>query len=339
MDPVDLCAVELGYDMPCYKPMEAWYAKEVNPSGKRSLVFSPKYALQPDDPITISCGQCVGCRLERSRQWAVRCMHEAQMWQDNCFITLTFSPDGLERRNREFEEQEAKDPSSVKGWSPVGIHPRDYQLFMKRLRKKFGKGARYFYCGEYGEKTSRPHYHACLFNFDFSDKRLFKMSNGIPLYVSEELERLWPYGFATIGDVTFESAAYVARYVMKKVNGKQAEEDGTYWRYDGETGEASEVKPEFCAMSRRPGIGKTWFEQFKNDVYPNDYVVLRGKKVRPPKYYDKLLEQEDSYALDDIKMARIEKAFEWVDEQGPERLKAREKCQLVKLDKLVRNLE
>jgi len=131
----------------------------------------------------------------------------------------------------------------------------------------------------------------------------------------------------------------VARYVMKKVNGKQAEEDGTYWRMDSETGEGFKVKPEFCAMSRRPGIGKPWFEQFKKDVYPNDYVVLRGKKVRPPKYYDKLLEQEDAYALDDIKMARVEKAYQWVDEQSPERLAAREKCKLVQLERLVRPLE
>jgi hypothetical protein len=305
--------------MPCYKPMEAWYSKEVNVSGKRSLVFSPRNALQPDDPLQIACGQCVGCRLERSRQWAVRCMHEAQMHEQNCFITLTFNTEELEKRD-----------------NPLSIDKRDFQLFMKRLRKKYGKGARYFYCGEYGEKNSRPHYHACLFNFDFSDKRLFKMSNGIPLYISDELQKLWPFGFATIGDVTFESAAYVARYVMKKVTGDAAAE--AYLRYDSETGECFSVEPEFCYMSRRPGIGKTWFEKYKSDVYPNDYVVLRGKKVRPPKYYDKLLEQDDSYALDDIKMARVEKAFQWVDEQSFERLQAREKCKIAQLNNLVRDL-
>jgi hypothetical protein len=311
-----------GCEMPCFKPLTAWYAKEVNASGKRSLVFNPRAALQPDDPINISCGQCVGCRLERSRQWAVRCMHEAQLYDNNCFITLTFSPEELEKRQ-----------------NPLSIDKRDFQLFMKRLRKRFGKGARYFYCGEYGEKNSRPHYHACLFNFDFHDKRLFKMSNGIPLYISDELQKLWPFGFATIGEVTFESAAYTARYVMKKVNGKQAEIDGTYWRYDSETGEAFKVEPEFCYMSRRPGIGREWFEKFKDDVYPNDFVVVRGKKARPPKYYDKLLEQDDRYALDEVKMDRIEKAYNWVDEQTDERLAAREKCTLSKISRLVRNLE
>ncbi|AXL15160.1 replication initiator protein [Microviridae sp.] len=325
--------------MPCYHPLEAWYAKEINPSGKRSLVFNPRYALQPDDPIKISCGQCVGCRLERSRQWAVRCMHEASLYEKNCFVTLTFSPEGLERRNKEFEEQEKKDPDSVSGWNPVGVHQRDFQLFMKRLRKKYGKGCRYFYCGEYGDRTSRPHYHACLFNFSFDDQRLYKMSNGFPLYNSEEAEKLWPYGHVVIGEVTFESAAYVARYVMKKQNGKKAEEDGTYWRYDENTGEATEVKPEFCSMSRRPGIGKEWFEKFKSDVYPNDFVVLNGKKVRPPKYYDKLLEQDDSYALDDVKMDRVEKSFKWIEEQSEERLATREKVQLARLDRLVRPLE
>lgn len=241
------------------------------------------------------------------------------MHEQNCFITLTFNTEELLKRE-----------------NPLSIDKRDFQLFMKRLRKKYGKGARYFYCGEYGEKNSRPHYHACLFNFDFPDKRLFKMSNGIPLYVSEELQKLWPFGFATIGEVTFESAAYVARYVMKKVTGDAAEE--AYLRYDGETGECTTVEPEFCYMSRRPGIGKTWFEKFKQDVYPNDYVVLRGKKCRPPKYYDKLLEQDDSYALDDIKMARVEKAYNWVDEQTPERLASKEKCKIAQLNNLVRDL-
>lgn len=307
--------------MPCYSPMEAWYARDVNASGKRSLVFNPRNALQPDDPINISCGQCVGCRLERSRQWAVRCMHEASLYENNCFITLTFSPEALEVRD-----------------NPLSVCKRDFQLFMKKLRKRFGKGARYYYCAEYGDKNSRPHYHACLFNFDFPDRELWKLSNGIPLYRSAELEKLWPYGFSSIGEVTFESAAYVARYIMKKQNGKKADEDGTYVRFDSTTGESWKVEPEFCGMSRRPGIGKAWFEKFKEDVYPNDFVILRGKKVRPPKYYDKLLEQEDSYALDDIKMARIEKAYEWVEENTPERLGQKAACKIAQLNQLVRDL-
>ena len=324
--------------MTCYSPLEAWYAKEVNESGKRSLVFNQRYAEQPDQPINISCGQCWGCRLERSRQWAVRCMHEASMHENNCFITLTFSPEGLTRRNAEFRKEEKENPDRVKGWNEVGIHPRDFQLFMKRLRKKFGKGVRYYYCGEYGEINNRPHYHACMFNFDLPDRKLWKMSNGIPLYTSEILEELWPYGYSTIGEVTFESAAYVARYVMKKVNGEKAKEQGTYVRHNSETGEASFVKPEYCAMSRRPGIGKTWFEKYKDDVYPNDFVILRGKKARPPRYYDKLLEMDDTFTYDDIKMARVENAYKWVDEQTPERLKAKEKCKIKQTEKLVRNL-
>ena len=91
-------------------------------------------------------------------------------------------------------------------------------------------------------------------------------------------------------------------------------------------------------MSRRPGIGKTWFEKYKEDVYPNDFVILRGKKCRPPKYYDKLLELEDAYTYDDIKMDRMENALAWVEEQTPERLKAKEKCKTVQIEKLVRNI-
>lgn len=108
--------------MPCYRPITAWYSREVNRSGKRSLVFSPRKAEQQDDPIQISCGQCIGCRLERSRQWAVRCLHEASLYEDNCFITLTFDDNHLFKRN-----------------NPASLDIRDFQLFMKRLRKSLKK--------------------------------------------------------------------------------------------------------------------------------------------------------------------------------------------------------
>ena len=170
------------------------------------MIFNPKYAYQADQPEKLPCGQCVGCRLERSRQWAIRCMHEAQMHEDNCFITLTFNPESLDDRS-----------------NPWSLDVRDFQLFMKRLRKKYGAGIRFYHCGEYGELNKRPHYHACIFGFDFPDKRLWKVTNsGHRLYISESLDELWPFGFCTIGNVTFESAAYVARYIMKKVNGDAA---------------------------------------------------------------------------------------------------------------------
>lgn len=318
--------------MPCYKPIEAWYAKTVNESGKRSLVFSAKKAEQPDAPIEIACGQCVGCRLERSRQWAMRCIHEASLYERNCFITLTFDNESLFARE-----------------NPFSIDVREYQLFMKRLRKQFGDGIRFFHCGEYGDKSFRPHYHALLFNFDFEDKTLWSIKNGHRLYVSETLSRLWPYGFCTIGDVTFDSAAYVARYVMKKVTGDGLDEliehkhdGGSVWLRPYERfhdGEVLEVKPEYVTMSRRPGIGKEWFDKYKGDVYPKDYVTVNGKKMRPPKYYDSQLEDADAFAYDYIKdMRKIEAAMASSDNTR-ERLDVKEVVKIAQISQLNRSLD
>jgi hypothetical protein len=323
---VDICEVEFAYSMPCFSPLDAWYGKEKTSNGKSKIVFSPTQAEQPDAPFKLACGQCWGCRLERSRQWAVRCMHEAQMHEENCFITLTFNPESLEKRD-----------------NPLSVNRRDFQLFMKRLRKRIGKKVLVYYCGEYGDRNNRPHYHACIFGHDFKDKILYQERDGIKLYTSPELEELWPFGFNTVGQVTFESAAYVARYVMKKVtgNGKdQVDGDGLkpYDRIDAQTGEIIEVEPEFVGMSRRPAIGASWFAKYKNDVYPNDFVVIDGKKVRPPKYYDRLLEREDEYALDDIKLERLEKALAWSEEQTPERLHARAVAKAKQVEKLERKL-
>ena len=182
--------------MACFQPLHAYHASEADSEGKRAISFSrPK---GDSRMVKLSCGQCIGCRLERSRQWALRCSHEASMYDENCFITLTYREDAL---------------------PPLGsLDKRHFQLFMKRLRKRYPKKTiRYFQCGEYGEKLSRPHYHACLFNHDFDDKKLFKVEGENRLYVSEKLTQLWPYGYSTVGAVTFESAAYVARYVTKKM--------------------------------------------------------------------------------------------------------------------------
>lgn len=240
--------------MPCYRPLKGYRSRVVNESGKRSIVFNAKHGLI-DQPIDLPCGQCVGCRLERSRQWAVRCTHEASLYEENCFITLTFKDEFL---------------------PPKGsLDLKLFQDFMKRLRFKFGSGIRFFHCGEYGEKFGRPHYHACLFNFDFPDKTIWrKTKDGFPVWRSVALEELWPFGHSEIGSVTFESVAYVARYILKKVTGEGAKD-----HYGGR-------RPEYVTMSRRPGIGKAWFDMFKSDVYPSDELVLRGKVMKPPKYYD-----------------------------------------------------
>jgi len=310
--------------MPCYKPLKGWYASKRNESGKRSIVFDFKEGMY-DRPITVPCGQCIGCRLERSRQWAVRCCHEASLYSENCFITLTFSDSVL--------ASSVYNNGGNLGFSRT-LHKPDFQKFMKRLRKRFGEGIRYFHCGEYGEKLGRPHHHACIFNFDFPDKVLWSIRDGVRLYRSEILEKLWSnpktgecYGFCTIGDVTFESAAYVARYIVKKITGDKSDE-----HYQGR------VK-EYVTMSRRPGIGKDWIKKFSSDVYPSDKVVVRGDVIcKPPKYYDSVYELDNLDKMSILKSKRRVSAKDNPDNRD-DRLAIRGKVKLQTIKQLRRSYE
>lgn len=180
---------------------------------------------------------------------------------------------------------------------------RAFQLFMKRLRKRFStEKVRFFHCGEYGEKFGRPHYHACLFNFYPEDALFYSRNNGNTIYTSKVLDEVWGNGQVWIGEVTFESAAYVARYIMKKVTGERAEA-----HYGGRA-------PEYTTMSRggrgkgSGGIGKAWFDRWKGDVYSSDSVVMRGKEMRPPKFYDREFEKGSPVEFGVIKSARVSKA-------------------------------
>ncbi|CAK0755284.1 hypothetical protein CCP3SC15_2050003 [Gammaproteobacteria bacterium] len=270
--------------MPCYSPLKAWRAAAVNPSGKRGLVFSPRDGI-PYRQLEVPCGQCIGCRLERSRQWAIRCVHEGQLHAVNSFVTLTYD-------DAHFPAQGS-------------LQLRDFQLFMKRLRKSRPESIRFFHCGEYGSELNRPHYHSILFGIGFPDRQLWSVRNGEKLYRSEALEKLWPFGFSTVGDLTFESAAYVARYVTKKVTGRIADS-----HYLGR-------KPEYVTMSRRPGIGSKWYAQFSGDVFPSDEVIIRGGvRCRPPKFYDKLLEADAPEVLRRIKITRELRAEASPDNSG-----------------------
>lgn len=270
-------------------------------------------------PIELPCGQCIGCRLERSRQWAIRCVHEASLQPDNnSFITLTYSPEHL--------------PT---GGTLVLDH---FQKFMKRLRGEFAHRIRFFHCGEYGENFGRPHYHAILFGCVFRDRKHFKTINSIPLYKSATLEKLWTLGHSSVGDVTFESAAYVARYVTKKITGDNAIHHYNSINY--QTGEIlSERRPEYCTMSRRPGIGRGWYDKFKADVYPDDFVVLRGKQLKPPKYYNARYELDAPDEYQNLKRQRTAKAKEQADNNTFPRLRIREEIQTYKLKQLIRTLK
>lgn len=174
---------------------------------------------------------------------------------------------------------------------------------MKRLRKRFGPNVRFYMCGEYGEQLDRPHYHACLFGVDFhQDRTVWSNKGGHILFRSKTLEDLWPFGFCTIAELTFETAAYTARYVMKKVTGDLAQDH--YRRVDPDTGEVAQLVPEFNKMSLRPGIGSVFMERFLSDMYPHDYVVVNGSKCKPPRFYDKKFEKLDPLAFDEMKSKR-----------------------------------
>ncbi len=209
---------------------------------------------------------------------------------------------------------------------------------MKRLRKILEpKKIRFFHVGEYGEQLERPHHHALLFNHDFEDKYLWSQQEGINTYRSDLLEKIWPYGFTTVGALTWETAAYCARYCTKKITGKEAEEH--YKKTSIETGELIDLEPEYITMSLRPAIGRSWYETYKTDCYPSDFITHKGKKYTIPKYYDKLYQEENEAAFTDIKKRRIEKAWQHADDQTPNRLRARETCQTARAQLLQRKLE
>lgn len=201
---------------------------------------------------------------------------------------------------------------------------------MKRLRyQQAPKIIRFYHCGEYGEKNKRPHYHTLLFNHDFSDKIPYSETQGTPLFISENLTQLWGKGFCTIGEVTFDSAAYVARYIMKKITGNKAKEH--YKSLDTETGEIHNIVPEYTTMSRRPGIGTGWYDKFKPDVYPDDFIIINGKKMRPPRFYDDLYKKGEPDNFEITKHERLERAKDQEDDNTYDRLVVREKVTKARL--------
>ena len=240
--------------------------------------------------VTVPCGQCVGCRLEYSRQWANRCMLELQYHDSSFFVTLTYDDEHVPRS--------------------LTLCKRDFQLFMKRLRKAFPKDKiRFFMAGEYGTNTFRPHYHAIIFGLHLSDIRPYKRSDqGFTYYNSDSLSRCWsgrdgkPLGYAVVAPVTWETCAYTARYVMKKLNGSQAEFYASH-----------NLVPEFTLMSRKPGIAKQYFDDHP-DLYEFDMINIStpkgGRSFKPPRYFDKLFDLENPDELAEIKAIRQKTAVD-----------------------------
>lgn len=242
-------------------------------------------------------------------------MHEAQMHPENCFITLTYADEHL--------------PETYSVSKPV------WQTFMKKFRQRvIPKRVRFYACGEYGPETLRPHYHAVIFGYDFADKKLWKTTEqGNRLYTSELLEDIWSFGFCTLGDVTYESAGYVAQYVMKKQGGDQGRRH--YLRTHPVTLQVVQVEPEFSLSSRRPGIGSTWFDKFKNDCFPSDFLVVDGKQHRVPQFYLKKLQEEE---LTPIKRRRKRNSLPRKADNTKDRLAVREEVKQARISKLKRIL-
>ena len=305
--------------MPCYNPLVAWRYE-----GK--MVFNPPPNHMINKPFNLPCSKCIGCRFNYARSWALRCQLEALSHKQNCFITLTFNNEELHKRQ-----------------NPWSVDVKDFQLFMKKLRKDLKKPIRFFHCGEYGEKTYRPHYHALIFGHDFripSPHNKVKKygSDKYPLYESSYLTSRWGRGHTTVGELNFDTASYTARYVTKKIKG-----DATNIHINPETGEVSEINDVYCTMSRANGIGYDAYQKYKHNWYPNDFIVNgNGIKMKPPRYFDQLYENEFPDKFEKIKTKRKEN-LDFVDQNPKDpnykRLKDIENVKLLKLKETLREID
>lgn len=259
----------------------------------------------------IPCGKCIDCRLQYARQWADRCVYESYYYPENeCyFVTLTYNEENIVDVNSDM--------------FPGTLVKEHLQKFMKRLRRKIEyekhnlyilqrsdrsekdcneNGVRYFACGEYGSKSFRPHYHLLVYGinlFEFPYENWLPSKSGRKQWRSLYLEDIWKNGFVTFSQFSWDTAAYVARYTLKKVKGITPE----YYSSVG-------LLPEFTVMSRKPGIGRTFFDDHKDSIYEFDSIIQRspdgGRKAKPPKYYDSCLEKENPELYKRIKQMRKE---------------------------------
>lgn len=292
--------------MGCTAPITAWRSKD----------GPVQFRAGPSHKIKLPCGRCAGCLLENSRQWATRCLHEAQMHDQNCFATLTIDDNNI---------------------GDGTLRPEHFTDFIKRLRAKHAhydemgnywrQPIRYYMCGEYGDETARPHYHACLFGYKPSDGKPTSIYNTTGTQVSLELDKIWKLGGTSYGEVTFESASYVARYIMKKLDQHAIRS----MQLDMSTGECIEMYPEYQRMSET--IGLPWIKKYATDVYSQsrDEIIIRGNKAKPPRAYDKYLETWKPELHTIVKENRRTKEGIYREDNTPRALKAKEAIMKSKL--------
>lgn len=323
--------------MPCYKPLTAYYNAE-----RGAVYWHEKQRHGDTRQILLPCSRCIGCKLQRANDWATRCSHEATLHSENFFGTFTYRKENLLSQS---------------------LQHRDWQLFMKRLRKALSSERyartiaisdslyytadmgfhpiprlKYYMAGEYGSRTRRPHYHGCLFGINFNDRRYhYTTPAGGKVYKSQTLDELWDLGDTGLGDVTYESAAYIARYIIDKKTGDNA---GFYYEHiDYDTGEITDLAPEYNRMSLAEGIGKGWLEKYYADVYPHGNVITRGKKNKAPRYYDKHFKAKEPELYDQLKAEREYQAATNAADNTDQRLATKETVKRAQLSQLKRIIE
>lgn len=270
--------------MTCYHPSKVTIRR------KSVLGVGPRAC----DTVTVPCGNCLGCRSDQARGWAVRLVHEGLTCSPAWFVTLTYAPEKIPEYG--------------------SLAPRDVTLFLKRLRGMHeGSRISYYVAGEYGDETSRPHYHAVLYGAPFLDRSIHTYRHGVPVYRSECLEQAWGVGLCEFTGLTYAAARYCASYVRKKV--RQRDDPSHYDRVDPDTGEIVGLSREFGRMSRRPAIGRQFIEKYWRDVYPRDFCVVDGKEVKPPRYYDKWMDEFHPDIMYDVRVQRYKDLVEIGDDK------------------------
>lgn len=265
----------MGVYMTCLVPNTMYHTEDGTYTFNSNIGFNP---------FSIPCGQCLGCRIDHSRDWALRCMHHAKKYEKNCFITLTFNEENLKDRK--------------------SVNVEDFQSFMKRLRenlqRKKGKKIQYFHSTEYGSKKSRPHHHAIIFNYFPEDAEEYKNVGGNIYYTSKELSDAWNnQGYIVVGALSYQTAAYTASYTFKKLRGRDYPEG---------------IRPEKMTCSH--GIGLDHFLKYYKEYCQLGYIIFDEKRYRIPRAYLKKLnpsfqELTDKYEAGKISLEKFKET--WVD--------------------------
>ena len=297
----------------------------------------------------INCGNCIGCRIDYSREWANRGYLESLSYKNNYFVTLTYD-DEHKPCEEELTTSEGITYTDMDGieWNGILV-PKDLQLFMKRLRsnmtRKYGQKTpiRFMACGEYGSKTKSPHYHLILYNLQLPADSFYNprvnWENNI-YYQNHIIEEAWTEGISNIAEACWETIAYTARYITKKINGEASED---YYAMQGQ------IK-EFFRVSNRPGIGKQYYEENKDKIYKNDQIMIRNNKgvhyIKPPNYYDMLFKKENPAEFEKIQKKRKKENIDQLKIKGQqtsltlwEQLQVEEETKKQKTSALKRNFE